>query len=86
MAHSILGSALELGGTFGRPSTPEHRKFGARWFPLVEKLIQDGGIINHPLEVREGGLAKVSDMVEDLRAGSVRAKKFVVPLAVASLQ
>lgn len=80
MAHSILGVPLELRGAFGRPSTPEHRKFGARWFSLVEKLLQEGKIRTHPLEVREGGLENMPSIVEDLRAGGVRAKKLVIPL------
>ncbi len=80
MAHSVLGVPVELPGTFGRPSTPEHRQFGASWFALVEKLLQQGRIKTHPLEIREGGLANIPSSVEDFRVGNVRAKRLVVPL------
>jgi aspyridone synthetase trans-acting enoyl reductase len=80
MAHSILGVSLKLRGAFGRPSTPDHRNFGAHWFPLVERMLQEGQLKNHPLEIREGGLANMSNIVEDFRSGTVRARKLVVPL------
>jgi hypothetical protein len=80
MVPSILGTPVELPGTYGRPGTPEHRRFGSGLFLLVEKLLQEGGIRNHPLEVREGGLARIPTYVNDLRVGNVRAKRQVVPL------
>jgi aspyridone synthetase trans-acting enoyl reductase len=80
MAPSILGTPVELPGSYGRPSTPEHRRFGSELFLLVEKLLQEGGIRNHPLEIREGGLAMIPTYVNDLRVGNVRATRQVVPL------
>ena len=80
MAPTITGASVELPGAYGRPSTSEHRKFGARLFALAEKLLQKGDIRNHPLDVRDGGLARVPAYVNDLRVGNVRAKRQVVPL------
>lgn len=80
MAPTILGTPVELPGTYGRPSTPEHRRFGLELFLLVEKLLREGGIRNHPLEIQEGGLARIPTYVNDLRVGNVRAKRQVVPL------
>ncbi|KAL9086281.1 MAG: hypothetical protein Q9165_007196 [Trypethelium subeluteriae] len=80
MAPTILGTPVELPGSYGRPSTPEHRRFGSELFLKVEKLLQEGKIRNHPLEIREGGLAKIPTYVNDLRVGNMRAKRQVVPL------
>lgn len=67
-------------GTFGRPGSPEHRTFGARWLMLIEELVRSGNIKLHPLEVREGGLASIPANLEDFRVGNVKAKKLIVPL------
>ncbi|KAF1838972.1 alcohol dehydrogenase GroES-like domain-containing protein [Decorospora gaudefroyi] len=80
MAHSALGVPLELPGTFGRPRIPEHRQFGALWFGLIEKLLHEEKIRNHPLEVREGGLSQIPLGLEAFSNGSVRARKLVVPI------
>ncbi|OKL62094.1 hypothetical protein UA08_02976 [Talaromyces atroroseus] len=80
MAPTILGTPVELPGAYGRPSTPEHRRFGTDLFLLAEKWIQKGEIKHHPLEIREGGLARIPTYVNDLRVGNVRAKRQVVPL------
>ncbi|KAI9759121.1 MAG: putative secondary metabolism biosynthetic enzyme [Chaenotheca gracillima] len=80
MAPSILGTPVELPGSYGRPSTPEHRQFGSGLFLLAEKWLQEGAIKNHPLEIRKGGLASIPTYVNDLRLGNVRAKRQVVPL------
>lgn len=80
MAPTIMGTPVEIPGTYGRPSTPEHRIFGVELFLLADKLLKEGRIKNHPLEVREGGLASIPTYVNDLRVGNVRAKRQVVPL------
>lgn len=80
MAPTVLGTPVELPGSYGRPSTPEHRRFASELFLLAEKLLQEGEIRNHPLEIRDGGLASIPRYVNDLRVGKVRAKRQVVPL------
>lgn len=80
MAPTIMGTPVEIPGTYGRPSTPEHRKFGTQLFLLADQLLAEGRIKNHPLQVREGGLANIPTYVNDLRVGNVRAKRQVVPL------
>lgn len=83
MAPTITGAPVEIPGAYGRPSTPEHRAFGAELFLLAERLLKEGIIKNHPLEIREGGLASIPTYVNDLRVGNVRAKRQVVPLVSA---
>ncbi|KAI1296129.1 GroES-like protein [Xylaria venustula] len=80
MTPTITGMPVEIPGSYGRPSTPEHREFGAELFLLAEKWLKEGSIKNHPLEIRKGGLAEIPTYVNDLRVGNVRAKRQVVPL------
>jgi hypothetical protein len=80
MAPTITGMPVVIPGTYGRPSTPEHRAFGVDLFLLADELLKEGKIRNHPLEIREGGLASIPKYVNDLRVGNVRAKRQVVPL------
>ncbi|KAK2591732.1 hypothetical protein QQS21_010586 [Conoideocrella luteorostrata] len=80
MAQSMLGAPVEMKGMYGRPSTPEHRQFGARLFVQAEKWLQDSIIRHHPLEIRDGGLGNISQSVDDLRLGNVHGKKLVLPL------
>ncbi|CAK3779894.1 related to toxD [Lecanosticta acicola] len=80
MAPTITGAPVQLPGSYGRPRTQEHREFGKRLFSLAEELVQEGRIRNHPVEVREGGLASIPRYVNDLRLGYVRGKRQVVPL------
>lgn len=79
MSLTILGTPVEIPGTYGRPSHPQHRKFGASLFLLVEKLLKEGSFRNHPLAIREGGLEKIPTYVNDLRR-TVRPERQVVLL------
>ncbi|KLU91669.1 hypothetical protein MAPG_10187 [Magnaporthiopsis poae ATCC 64411] len=76
------GVPCRLDGMYGRPATPEHRRFAARLFVLAERWLREGRVRNHPLEIREGGLESVDAGLADLRAGMIRGKKIVVPLEV----
>ncbi|KAJ5688509.1 Polyketide synthase enoylreductase [Penicillium macrosclerotiorum] len=80
MTPTITGTPVVVPGLYGRPSTPEHREFGAKSFLLAEKLLKDGELKNHPLDIRDGGLAKIPTYVNDLRVGNVRGKRMIVPL------
>lgn len=80
MTPTITGMPVVIPGLYGRPSTPEHRIFGAKLFLFAEKLLKDGGIKNHPLDIRQGGLDRIPTYVNDLRVGNVRGKRIIVPL------
>ncbi|CAH0051609.1 unnamed protein product [Clonostachys solani] len=83
MTPTITGAPVEIPGSYGRPSTPEHRVFGAELFLLAEKLLKEGSIKNHPLDIKKGGLTEIPTYVNDLRIGNVRGKRMVVPLMAA---
>jgi hypothetical protein len=80
MTPTITGNPVVIPGTYGRPSTPEHRIFGAELFLLAERLLMEGGLKNHPLDIKEGGLENIPTYVNDLRVGNVRGKRMIVPL------
>lgn len=54
MAPTIMGTAVELPGTYGRASALEHRDFASKLFILAERLLQDGCIKKHPLGTPKG--------------------------------
>jgi aspyridone synthetase trans-acting enoyl reductase len=81
MARTLFGKPVNLKGVYGRPARPQDRQFAAAWFPLAERLLAQGLLRPHPIELRTGGLEAVLDSIEDLRKGRVRAKKLVYPVA-----
>jgi len=81
MIYSLFGKPVKLAGVYGRPASPEDRGFAARLFPIAEQLLSQGLLKPHPIEIRSGGLKGITDGIEDLRKGRVRAKKLVYPVA-----
>ena len=81
MIYSLFGNPVRLAGVYGRPARPEDREFASRLFPMAETLLSQGLLKPHPMEIRTGGLKTVTYGIDDLRAGRVRAKKLVYPMA-----
>lgn len=80
LGSSLFGDVVEFSGAYGRPASRTHRDFASRLFPVVENLLQTGLIKNHPVDVRSGGLGALTEGIEEIRRGKVRAKKLVFPL------
>lgn len=80
MAPSMFGEGVKLPGEYGRPVSNEEREFSGQFFKIVEVMLEKRVIKNHPFEVREGGLDALTEGIEEVRLGSVRAKKLVYPL------
>lgn len=80
MANTLLGEPCKLAGVYGRASTPRHREFASTFYKLAERWLREGKIRNHPIEIRDGGLASIYHGLQDLKAGTVKGKKLVVPL------
>ncbi|KAK0612276.1 chaperonin 10-like protein [Bombardia bombarda] len=80
LADAIMGDGVHMTGTYGRPPSPEHRRFGKQLFSLAENWLQNGSIRTHPLEVQNGGLADLPKAMDDMKLGKVHAKKLVMPL------
>lgn len=74
---SLFGSPVKLAGVYGRPGRAEDRRFASVLFPMAERLIRDGLIKPHPIEIRSGGLEAVVTGIEDLKKGDARGRKLV---------
>jgi NADPH:quinone reductase-like Zn-dependent oxidoreductase len=79
---SMLGMDIGWPAPHGRKADADLFKFGMEWKKLVEELMAKGAIREHPLDVREGGLERVLECMEDIRANRVSGKKLVVKLLV----
>jgi aspyridone synthetase trans-acting enoyl reductase len=75
---TIFGKEDKLAGAYYRPELPEDRKMGESWAEEMEKLLQNGELRSHPLEVCRGGLGVVLTKLDMLQKGQIRGKKIVV--------
>lgn len=80
MVPSMFGEGVKLPGAYGRPISSEDREFSRRFFEMVEEMLRQRAIRNHPVELRTGGLGSLIAGIQEVRLGSVRAKKLVYPL------
>lgn len=80
MAPSMFGEGVKLPGAYGRPVSSEDREFSRQFFEMVEGMLTEKMIRNHPIEIRQGGLGALTEGIEEVRLGNVRAKKLVYPL------
>lgn len=78
---SLFGSPVQLSGVYGRPGRIENRKFASVLFLMAERLVWDGAMKPHPIEVRSGGLEAVVAGIEDLKNGDVKGRKLVYHVA-----
>ncbi|KAJ5919848.1 alcohol dehydrogenase GroES-like domain-containing protein [Penicillium verhagenii] len=79
LADAIMGDGVNMKGTYGRPSSPEHRQFGKQFFALAEIWLRGGSIRHHPLEIQDGGLANIPKAIDEMKLGKVHAKKLIIP-------
>lgn len=80
MGPTMFGEAVKLAGNYGRPARPQDRLFTTEFFARVEKMLAAGALRPHRIELRTGGLPAVTQGIEDLRMGRVRARKLVYPM------
>ena len=75
LADSIMGDGVHMTGKYGRPPSPDHRRFGRLLFALAEKWLHDGSIRHHPLKIQDGGLVNIPKAIDDLKLGNLHAEK-----------
>jgi aspyridone synthetase trans-acting enoyl reductase len=80
LASTITGDGVHMSGAYGRPPSPEHRRFGKDLFLRAETWLQNGDIRHHPVDIREGGLGNLAEAMDGMRSGRIHAKKLVVSL------
>lgn len=77
---TMLGKDIAWPAPHGRPGSPELRTFGEEWFGVVQGLMDEGKIRNHPLQVMAGGFEDVLRGMARVKAGTVSGVKLVYNL------
>lgn len=76
LAYTATGEDVVMGKQ-KMPANPEDREFGRTFWELTRGLLSEGKLKVHPPEIRQGGLDKVLEGLDDLRKGRVSGKKLV---------
>jgi aspyridone synthetase trans-acting enoyl reductase len=81
MAPLMFGNKIAM-GEYSFEVDEEAREFARWWFALVERLVSDGSIRSHPVNVVDEGdwTKSVLSGLERLKTGSVSGQKLVVSL------
>jgi hypothetical protein len=65
-AYTLVGEAYWWNTPEGRldiPAVPEEYEFLKGWVPRVEKWLEEGKLVAHPPEIKEGGLDGILEQV-----------------------
>ncbi|KAF1961941.1 putative zinc-binding oxidoreductase ToxD [Byssothecium circinans] len=81
LGYTAQGEAIEIMLGIKRPAMPEHFEFAKKFLKVAEKLYAEGKIVMHRMDVRDGGLEKISEGVADLRDRKVSGRKVVYRIA-----
>jgi len=76
LGYTMIGDGFYLGGN-KFPAKPQDFEFGKKWWSIAWKLLSEGKIKLHKVEVRPGGLDGILDGLDDLKNGKVSGKKLV---------
>jgi hypothetical protein len=79
LAYTAVGEAFHKFVDF--PANADDYHFACKFYSICQKLLDEGNLISHPVEVREEGLMGISEGLEDLKAGRIRARKLVYRIA-----
>lgn len=79
LGYTITGEAFEMEGDH-YAAVPEDFEFAKRFAIVVEKLLEEGLIKNHPVDSREGGLNGIMGGLKDMKEGKLSGKKLVYRL------
>ncbi|GLA11333.1 hypothetical protein AnigIFM62618_003627 [Aspergillus niger] len=77
---TIFGGDVQLAGSYYRRARPEDREFAIEWARYCTELLAQGKLQPHPLQVQQGGLARVVEDLVLLRNQQITGKKLVYPL------
>ncbi|KAF1915607.1 oxidoreductase-like protein [Ampelomyces quisqualis] len=75
LAYTAPGEAFHKFIDF--PANREDYEFAKKFFRVFQQLLNEGKVVHHPVEVREGGLEGIPAGLDDLKEGTVSAKKLV---------
>ena len=74
--YSVLGEMYIMRG-HEFPAVPEDYEYGVWFRKIVQGLLDEGKIVPHPCDVKEGSLNGVLAGLDELRQGIVSGKKLV---------
>lgn len=75
---SIFGEEITWPAPYAREGSPELVDFATNFFAMLQKLLDESKIRNHPLRVMEGDLGTVLEGMELLKSGTISGEKVVV--------
>jgi aspyridone synthetase trans-acting enoyl reductase len=78
---SMFGQAIPWASPFDWDPRPQDRDFAEVWFSVAQRLLDEGCVEPHPVEIRNGGLAAVGEGMEEVRTGKITGRKLVYPIA-----
>lgn len=84
MGLEVTGLELDLPGGYYRKENPELHVWFQGWVKRFSALYATGKLKPHPIQVKEGGLAKVIDGVGEMKRKEVSGVKLVYPLYTGS--
>jgi NADPH:quinone reductase-like Zn-dependent oxidoreductase len=76
LAYTATGKSFQLGERV-IAEKPEDAEYAAMFWKLTERLMAEGKLKPIATDVREGGLERILDGLQDLRTGKVSGKKIV---------
>ena len=77
IAFTSFNKPIKWQRPFEREAKPKDREFAEQWFQIAQKLLDEGLILPHTLEKKNGGLAGVKGGVDRVRKGLVSGVKLV---------
>ncbi|KAB8291214.1 hypothetical protein EYC80_009901 [Monilinia laxa] len=76
LGYSVTGEEYEIEGDIW-PAAYEDFELGKKMFVLLEGLLENGMIRNHPLRTMNDGLARILEGMSDMKEGKVSGEKLV---------
>ncbi|APA07160.1 hypothetical protein sscle_02g019300 [Sclerotinia sclerotiorum 1980 UF-70] len=78
MRLEVFGKKVELPGEYGRRASEEQHQVVVSYFRMFQRLLNDGKLKPHPLQVIPGAFGAILDGIQLLQRGVISGKKLVV--------
>ncbi|KAI1275624.1 GroES-like protein [Xylaria sp. FL0933] len=77
LAPEAIGEGVSLGEKYQRSASQEKRALAVRCMAMFQRLLDDGKLIPHPVQLLDGWLEAIPQGLELLETGSVSGRKLV---------
>ncbi|KAE8337869.1 hypothetical protein BDV24DRAFT_166856 [Aspergillus arachidicola] len=77
IGYTIYGRPINWKHPFKRDAQPQDREFARKWYPVAQRLLDNGKLQLHPLQVETGGLPGVIEGANRSRKHQVTGVKLV---------